>query len=246
MRYRTRYALAGGILGLGAPVGSLILRVLIPGHHDLLFAFLREWQRGSYFYLYMTFGTVTAFALFGYVLGWIGEGLNQSAITDGLTGLYNHRYVHERLEQEIERSNRYHSSITCVMLDIDDFKKVNDLYGHPFGDTVLVGITRLIREAVRRTDLVGRYGGEEFLVIMPQTSAEEALPIAERIVSMTANHAFVFKGIVSLQTTVSVGLATYPSVEHGVTSKSSLLSAADQSLYKAKRTGKNKAVTWKA
>jgi diguanylate cyclase (GGDEF)-like protein len=246
MRYRTRYALAGGILGLGAPIGSLVWRVLIPTHHGLLSGLLQEWRQASYFYSYMTIGTVTAFASFGYVLGRLSEGLNRFAITDGLTGAYNHRYLHERLEQEIERSSRYHAPLTCLMLDIDDFKKVNDLCGHPFGDQVLVDITRLIHETVRRTDLVGRYGGEEFLVIMPQTNTEEALPIAQRIVSAIRDHSFVFKGIVSMRTTVSVGLATYPSPEHGVTGKSSLLSAADQSLYTAKRTGKNKTVVWQA
>ncbi len=246
MRYRMRYALVGVILGLGAPAGSLVWRVLIPTHHDLIVSFLREWRQSSYFYSYMTVGTMTAFAVFGYVLGWRSEGLSRFAITDGLTGLYNHRYLHERLDQEIERSNRYHAPLTCLLLDIDDFKKVNDLYGHPFGDRVLVGIAQLILETVRRTDLVGRYGGEEFLVIMPQTDAEAALPIAQRIVGASGGHTFVFKGIVSTKTTVSVGLATYPSLEHGVKDKSSLLSAADQSLYKAKRTGKNKAVVWKA
>jgi diguanylate cyclase (GGDEF)-like protein len=246
MRYRARYALIGFILGLGAPAGSLLWRVLIPNHHDLLAGMLREWNQASYFYIYMTIGTVTAFALFGYVIGWRSEGLNKSAITDGLTKIYNHRYLHERLDQEIERSDRYHNPLTCLMLDIDDFKKVNDQFGHPFGDKVLIDIARLIRETVRRTDLVGRYGGEEFLVIMPQATAQEALPIAQRIVSVIAEHSFVFKGIVDMRTTVSAGLATYPSEDHGVKSKSALLSAADQSLYKAKRSGKNKAVVWQA
>ncbi len=246
MRYRTWYAMIGAILGLGAPVGSLILRVLIPTHHGLRAALLQEWGQASFFYIYMTIGTMTAFALFGYLLGRRSEGLNQSAITDGLTGAYNHRYLHERLEQEIERSDRYQAPLTCLILDVDDFKKVNDLCGHPFGDTVLVEITRLIHETVRRTDLVGRYGGEEFLVIMPQTNAEEALPIAQRIVSLIADHPFVFKGIISMCVTISIGLATYPSLEHDITNKSSLLSAADQSLYKAKRTGKNKAIVWQA
>lgn len=244
MRYRMRYALAGAILGLGAPIGALIWRVLIPIDREIISHFLREWQQASYFYSYMTVGTVTAFALFGYVVGQRSEGLGWRAITDSLTGMYNHRYLHERLAQEIERSDRYHTSLTCLMLDIDDFKKVNDVYGHPFGDLVLQGTAQLIHETVRRTDLVGRYGGEEFLVIMPQAHSEEALPIAQRIVSAISDHDFVFKGIVSMRTTLSVGLATYPSIEHGIKNKSSLLSAADQALYKAKRLGKNRTVVW--
>jgi diguanylate cyclase (GGDEF)-like protein len=246
MRYRTRYALLGVFLGLGAPVGSLALRVLLQKHHGLLLSLLREWHQYSYFYTYMTVGTVTAFVLFGFFIGWRSEDLNRFAITDGLTGLYNHRYLHERLDQEIERSDRYQEPLTAVILDIDDFKKVNDLYGHPFGDRVLAGIAQVILQTVRRTDLAGRYGGEEFFVIMPRTNAEQALPIAQRIVSAIGDHTFVFKGIVAVRTTVSVGLATYPSLDDGIKNKSSLLSATDQSLYKAKRTGKNKVVVWQA
>src|ERR1039457_6088079 len=138
MRYRTRYALAGGILGLGAPIGALIWRVLLPVDREIIAHFLREWQQASYFYSYMTVGTVCAFALFGFVVGQRSEGLGWRAITDGLTGIYNHRYLHERLAQEIERSDRYHTPLTCLMLDLDDFKKVNDDFGHPFGDQVLI------------------------------------------------------------------------------------------------------------
>ncbi len=194
MRFRTRYALMGVILGLGAPAGSLVLRVLIPKHHNIMLSLLREWHQASYFYIYMTIGTVTAFVLFGFYLGLRSEDLNRFAITDGLTGLYNHRYLHERLDQEIERSNRYHTPLTCLMLDIDDFKKVNDQYGHPFGDRVLAGIAQLILQSVRRTDLAGRYGGEEFLVIMPHSNTEQALPIAQRIVSAIGDRPFIFKG----------------------------------------------------
>jgi two-component system cell cycle response regulator len=238
-----RYALIGGILGLGAPIGSLIWRVLIPGHGDVIPSILREWRQASYFYDYMAVGTVIAFGLFGYALGRRNENLSNLSITDGLTRIYNHRFLHEQLAHEIQRSDRYHTQLTCLMLDIDDFKKVNDQHGHPFGDEVLATTAKLIREAVRQIDLVGRYGGEEFLVIMPQTSSKAALPIAERILKAIQSYPFSApEGVV--QVTLSIGLATYPSPDLGVKSKNGLLSAADQALYKAKRTGKNQTVVW--
>src|SRR5262249_11896709 len=139
-----------------------------------------EWGSASYYYLYMTIGTVMAFGAFGLVLGRHQEFLNDLSITDGLTNLFNHRYLQEQLTHEIRRSDRYHTPLTCLMLDIDDFKKVNDRHGHLFGDEVLGTVARLIRESVRATDLVGRYGGEEFLVIMPETTRAAAIPLAER------------------------------------------------------------------
>ncbi len=228
MRPRVRYALIGVLLGLGAPVGSLALRML----------FL--WQGDVFQYLYMTVGTTVAFGLFGYALGRKNETLGEMSIRDGLTDLYNHRYLQEVLGHEIERSDRHASPISCLMLDVDDFKHVNDQYGHPFGDVVLKEIATLIHDAVRRIDIVGRYGGEEFLVIMPQTNTLVALPIAERIVAAVQNHHFVFKGKIEVRTTISAGLATYPLPDHGVKSRSSLISAADQALYKAKLAGKNR------
>jgi len=202
-----------------------------------------EWQTARYYYVYMTFGSVIAFGLFGLLLGRHDESLNDLSITDGLTGLYNHRYLHEQLAREIRRSDRYRAPLTCLMLDIDDFKKVNDQWGHPFGDAVLAKTAGLIRETVRTTDTVGRYGGEEFLVMMPQTSREAALLLAERIRRTVEAYPFSL-GDGMVHVTLSIGLATYPSLTLGVRNKSALLSAADQALYKAKRTGKNRTVVW--
>ena len=240
---RLRYALQGTLLGLGAPVG--LLMGMVAAHYPAPFSstLAREWHYAGVYYIYMTVGTIVAFTVFGYVLGRRNEALKKLSDTDGLTGVFNHRYLHERLGQEIKRADRYHAPVTCLMLDIDDFKKINDHYGHPFGDTVLATVVRLIREAVREIDVVGRYGGEEFLVIMPQTRAEAAIPLAERILNTVRTHSFSIP-IGGAAVTLSIGLATYPSPELNVTAKDSLLSAADQALYQAKRSGKNRAVVW--
>jgi len=230
---------------LGAPAGSFLLRIFMAGGAGLASVLTNEWQRAAYYYVYMTLGTTIAFGLFGDILGRQNERLGDLSITDGLTGIYNHRYLQEVLDREIDRSDRYATPVTCLMIDIDDFKKVNDQYGHPFGDQVLIQTTQVLKESVRRTDSVGRYGGEEFLVIMPQTSTAVAHPIAERIVSSIQEHVFAFKGVLSIRITVSIGLATYPLPEQGVKTKSGLLSAADQAMYKAKLAGKNQTVMWR-
>ena len=245
MRSHSRFALIGVLLGLGAPLGSLLLRVLLQPHAGVLTTLTREWQTADFYYVYMTIGTIAAFGLFAYILGRLNDSLRDLSVTDGLTKLYNHRYLQEQLTHEMERSDRYASPVTCLMLDIDDFKKINDLYGHPFGDVVLIETAEILHATMRRTDIAGRYGGEEFLIIMPETDADAAFPIAQRIVSSVREHSFVFKGILSMRLTISIGLATYPLPESGVRSKDSLLSATDQALYKAKRAGKNQVVVWR-
>lgn len=244
MRPHIRYALIGIVLGLGAPLGSLGLRIAFQWPDKLTNAIVQEWIEGRYYYIYMTLGTTIAFGLFGFVLGRRNEDLGDLSATDGLTRLYNHRTIQERLTQELQRADRYHTPLTCLMLDIDDFKKVNDRNGHLFGDNVLATTADLIRSAVRQTDLAGRYGGEEFLVLMPQTEGTVALTLAERILKAVSDQTYPSEaGDVSV--TLSIGLATYPDSIHGVKSQNALLSAADQALYKAKRSGKNRTVMWK-
>src|SRR6185312_17084930 len=132
MRLRTRYTWLGIFLGLGAPLGSLACRVLMRYDDGILPTLASEWRSAAYYYIYMTVATAVAFGLFGFVLGRRDEGLNDLSIKDGLTGIYNHRYMHEHLAVEMQRADRYHTPLACLMLDIDDFKKVNDQYGHPF------------------------------------------------------------------------------------------------------------------
>lgn len=243
MRPRDRYMLWGIILGLGAPLGALVFRNISAGPETLLRTVIREWNNARFYYLYMTLGTLPVFALFGHLLGIRNEELNLLSITDGLTGIFNHRYLHEVLGLEVRRAERYGKPVSILMIDIDDFKRVNDRCGHPFGDEVLEETGRLIRSSVRDTDVVGRYGGEEFLVIMPQTTSEEAIPLAERILRSLRAHPYRYVGDL-VPVTASMGLATYPAPELGIKSKDGLLSAADQALYKSKRLGKNQVTVW--
>lgn len=166
--------------------------------------------------------------------------LERLAITDGLTGIYNHRYFRERLEEELMRSLRYNLPLSCALFDIDDFKKCNDLYGHLFGDAVLKEIATRMLQTVRRTDIVARYGGEEFIVIMPQTPLEGAYAQAERIRKIIEEKPFTYMGK-SIKITISGGVAEV--IQNETLSVEDLLRIADQCLYKAKRAGKNLIIT---
>ena len=167
------------------------------------------------------------------------ETLVQLAAKDGLTGLYNHAFIKERLKQEIYRCQRYNHPLSLLMIDIDDFKSLNDNYGHVVGDRVLKSLSLLMKELVRPSDIIGRYGGEEFLVILTQTNIENSLAVAERIRENIEFHEFEVhpsKNKIS-QVTVSIGLCAFP--EHGQTPKD-LIAFADESLYAAKKEGKNR------
>ncbi len=164
--------------------------------------------------------------------------LERLAVTDGLTGLYNHRRFYEALHTELLRCERHKRPLGVVMLDVDFFKKVNDLLGHPAGDDLLRRLGEILSKDLRQTDLIARYGGEEFAVILPETTKAEAMQVAERMrlaVEAKANETDVWKQ----QVTVSLGVSTFP--EDGHTTEQ-LLSAADQALYVAKRQGRNRVV----
>ena len=173
------------------------------------------------------------------------ETLVRLAAKDGLTGLYNHAYIKERLKQEIYRCQRYQHPLSLLMIDIDDFKSLNDNYGHVVGDRVLKALSMLLHELVRPSDIIGRYGGEEFLVILPQTNSENSLAVAERIRENIESNKFEVhpsKNKIS-KVTVSIGLCAYP--DHGKTSED-LIAFADESLYAAKKEGKNRVTIFHA
>lgn len=152
------------------------------------------------------------------------------SILDGLTGVYNHRYLHEVLDREIARARRYPQHLALVMTDVDNFKKYNDTNGHMAGDELLRGMTNLFVRSIRNLDMVFRYGGEEFMILMIETDKKGALLAAERILNLIR---------LSLPTTVSMGIADYPA---DATEKDVLVDKADKALYQAKTTGKNKIV----
>ena len=163
------------------------------------------------------------------------EYFEQISRVDGLTGLYNHRFFHELLNAEIARSDRYKYNFSLLMIDIDDFKKINDNYGHQAGDTILKELASMFKSFVRKSDPVVRYGGEEFSIILSQTAKEHGRIFADRIVNGVATSKV--RGIPKNDTlTISAGLAGYPD---DVSSREALIKRADEALYKAKSMGKN-------
>ncbi len=160
------------------------------------------------------------------------------SITDELTGLFNYRYLQQRLDDEIERARRYSRSLSMLMLDADDFKRFNDTYGHIAGDVALAEIGEVLRFAVREIDVVCRYGGEEFAVVLPETDAEGAFVVAEKIREAVAAHRFAdAAGERAVRLTMSIGLSTYPSAAGD---REELLRQADDALYQAKNMGRDR------
>jgi two-component system cell cycle response regulator len=157
-----------------------------------------------------------------------------SAITDKLTGLYNRRYFDHFLDFEIKRFSRQKASLALLMMDIDNFKLINDTLGHLFGDKILNKLGDIIKSIIRETDLAARYGGEEFSIVMSNTGLEEAADIAERLRKAISEYNFE---ITNRPITVSIGIALYPSDS---ISLQDLLSNADRALYRAKNEGKNR------
>jgi diguanylate cyclase (GGDEF)-like protein len=160
------------------------------------------------------------------------EQLRELAITDSMTGLYNHRYIIDSLSERIAEAKRYKQSLSVAMLDIDYFKKVNDNYGHFFGDFVLVRISTIIEESIRKTDIAGRYGGEEYLIIFTNTDKKSALNTLERIRKSIEKEKWDKKDLVI---TVSGGLSELKDEDY-----SKLIMKADNLLYKAKENGRNR------
>ena len=163
------------------------------------------------------------------------ETVETLAITDSLTGLYTRRYFFERYDEELRRSMRHGFKFSFLMLDIDDFKKCNDTYGHLVGDVVLKEIAHIAKAGTREIDLAARYGGEEFSIILPETDRAGAMLVAERMRKRIEEN--IFKAYdEKLKMTVSIGLAVYPDDSREI---SDLIERADKALYAAKSSGKN-------
>lgn len=166
--------------------------------------------------------------------------LQQLAVTDGLTGLFNHRFFKEQLMHEFNRATRTKSSLSLAMIDIDYFKFYNDENGHPAGDIVLKKISKLIQRNLRKIDIAARYGGEEFVVILPETSHNAAKIVTEKIRRLVEEEPIIHEQKQpNKKLTISLGLATYPD---DTKDPDKLISVADQRLYKAKQGGRNRVV----
>ena len=177
----------------------------------------------------LTFGALSAYTCV------LMRKLYQRSVTDSLTGLYNRQHFKFRAEQEASRAERYNQPLTMLMIDIDQFKQINDKFGHQTGDTVLQQASQYIRDNLRESDLLGRYGGEEFIVLLPQSDLEQATQCADRIRDSLDKSIFIYGSLVSIS--VSVGLAQQ-SPDAFVYDE--LVSQADQALYTAKRNGRNR------
>lgn len=159
------------------------------------------------------------------------------ALTDGLSGLLNRRAFHERLKSEYERFLRYGSHLSLIVADFDNLKNVNDNYGHPLGDEVIKKIGDIFRETSRDSDVLARYGGDEFVIVLPETNAKNAYYTAERIRKKIEQYPFK-AGDIQFHCTISMGVATTPN--KGINSSQDLLESADRALYEAKRFGRNR------
>lgn len=171
------------------------------------------------------------------ILNWQQEynRVHNSSIHDGLTGLLNHKAFLDRFEEEVSRAGRFNHMLGLVILDLDKFKSINDSYGHLYGDYVLEEVSSIIKENVRAIDVVGRYGGEEFAVLLVNTDIQQCIPLAERIVRKISEKTFLKNGI-AVNVTISAGMSGFPIHADQVRE---LISKADKAMYETKRIGGN-------
>lgn len=240
MRKSYLFALAGLLLGICAPLGALLWfcttsHPIIP----LPSFILQVWAGNSFFFNYMLVGTSLVFALFGYFIGQKEDVLLKEVLTDPLTGLGNHRFLHDVFKIEFRKHMSTRQPLSCLMMDLDRFKNVNDTYGHPFGDVVLKHFAALVKKSIRQGDTATRYGGEEFLCILPNCDKEEARAVSERIRHTIESYSFAHQEK-KVRITVSVGTVT--GYERTGTNYRHLIVLADQALYEAKRRGRNRVV----
>jgi diguanylate cyclase (GGDEF)-like protein len=223
------WSLSGLALAPGAPLGLWLL--YLATDVDL------GQRSASMALLYSGVATAVVFTSFGFVAGTLMDRLRRVALHDGLTGLFNRRFLRESLPQLQAGAARRGSPLCVIMLDLDHFKRVNDTHGHLVGDQTLVAIAKALRDHSRRSDLVARYGGEEFAVLCPDTDRATGVQVAERLREAVAQLGADTLGHPGPQT-ISVGVAIQ-SPEHEL-SPEQLLDHADLALYRAKHGGRNR------
>ena len=171
------------------------------------------------------------------------EIFKAQASMDKLTELYNRSYLEPFLENEIESADRLNNQISMIMVDMDRFKDINDTYGHTVGDRILTIFAQVVLKCIRKTDVIVRYGGDEFVVVLPRTDTETAHIVAERIrEEVSATYIPPIDGAVISSISCSVGVSTYPAL---CSSKSSLIKTSDLALYEAKHAGRNRTIVYK-
>lgn len=249
-RFRFFGLILGVLLGLGAPVGAVLFKWFFSSGPSSA-QISSEIYNHFYYYFYMALVTPFVFAVFGYYLGVKSdENQNQKefirqqrdfletqSMTDDITGFYNHRHLLEEIEKELERSRRHKHVLSALMVDVDNFKSVNDTYGHPTGDRVLREVAQVLAVSIRKIDIVGRYGGDEFVVILPEAGADSAETVANRVLENMRTHRFQSK-LDPIQVTVSVGVATFSDLTS--VSVDDFIERVDQVMFGAKSMGKDR------
>jgi diguanylate cyclase (GGDEF)-like protein len=202
-------------------------------------------------FVYLTSWIPVFFAGFGFIIGFlidklyrqkailekVNHSLKEESIMDELTGQYNRRHIMYELEKEIERARRYKHTLAGIMIDVDDFKKFNDRYGHLLGDTILKEVTSVFDHCIRTIDVLGRYGGDEFIILLPEAGPETAKVVADRIKKSIGEHVVTHKKK-ALKVTVSIGFHYFDDLTN--TDKKEFIDKIDQALYLAKTSGKNR------
>ncbi len=171
------------------------------------------------------------------------EKVKLVSTTDELTGLYNRKYLQDRLEAEMSRAKRHESNVSCLLLDIDYFKVVNDMYGYEWGDVLLKKIAEMLKSFIRKEDILTRYGDEEFVIILPDTNEDNAYIFAERFRREIEKMEFIPSGEEERhQVTISGGISSYPFLKNVEETANTLIRYSEHALYNAKKRGKNKIV----
>lgn len=221
--------LQGAFLGIGAPIGWLFIRYL--QNADLIQDILTRLD----LYSYMLFGTVFVFSIFGLYVGMKEKQLETLSIQDPLTGLYNRRYFSTRLKEELVKSERTKLPTSLIAYDLDHFKRINDTYGHDAGDLILKEIGKVSIHELRSNEVIGRMGGEEFSVLLPECDLKNAENICKRLQEAIRKIKIPIGPEKYLLITASFGVADSTSS----TSEEELLKNADLALYEAKHSGRN-------
>jgi diguanylate cyclase (GGDEF)-like protein len=229
----TWYAIAGAILSLGEPIGLLIVREL-SGGGPVLTELSQE--RLTYAYVFVTMAIVLS--IFGYLVGRHADQLAALSETDALTRLPNRRALRRRLLHELRRAERDRMPISLVFADVDGLKRINDHAGHAAGDHAIRRVADAITATLRTSDLGARWGGDEFAMVLPNTSADAARHSADRLFAQLSGA----DGAAPNQVTISVGIATFDPAQGRSMSVEQLEQRADQALYAAKEAGRNRIV----
>ena len=233
-RRRNRRMVQFSLLAVSADVGFVCVE-LAYGLNPLA-----DIVQRPFLYLYLFLGTIVVFGVFGAMIGSREDLLEEMALHDSLTGLFNARYLQMRLQEELAAAKRHRIPVSLVLFDIDHFKRVNDGHGHPVGDRMLRLIGRTILSKLREGETVARVGGEEFALLLPHTSAKNAAMGAERIREAIGQTTLETGSGGKLAVTVSAGVAC--TMDHAAHDAESIYRLADQALYQAKEQGRNRVV----